>query len=106
MLGGSTGNRTNVAHADDSSNNNNNNPSSPLSSLITTATTGTAFPTGNTFGAGTGTSAGVGAIVGLDSVTAGGGGSVMIPVAQLSDHYTSRVFLWHKDTEHTPYDAR
>ena len=39
-------------------------------------------------------------------VTASGGGSSMIPIAQLSDHYNTRIFLWHKDTEHTPVDAR
>ena len=58
-------------------------------------------------GAGVSISTGTGISIGGVTAGAGGGGnSVMIPVAQLSDHYNTRVFLWHKDTEDTPVDAR
>ena len=57
-------------------------------------------------GAGASTGTGTGFSIGGVTAGAGGGGSTMIPVAQLSDHYHTRVFLWHKDTEDTPVDAR
>ena len=107
MLNIMMGNMTNVSHGGGS-----NQPSSlSSSSSITTATAATATGSAATATAAaaigaSGVLSAIGSVVGVGAGGGGGSSSTMVPVAKLTDHYNSRVFLWHKDTEQTPVDAR